>query len=112
MAAARDAKAVPITPRPGQSVEPTVERPQERWWPELRGAHALHARGIECSMSRKGDCWDSRRELGTLKRELEGIEAMESRTAATISVGEHIDGFYTSSVAILRSTTPAPSSSS
>lgn len=35
LAAARDAGAVVITPRPGQSVEPTVERPQERWWPAL-----------------------------------------------------------------------------
>jgi L-ascorbate metabolism protein UlaG (beta-lactamase superfamily) len=35
LAAARDAGAVVISPRPGQSVEPTVERPQERWWPAL-----------------------------------------------------------------------------
>jgi hypothetical protein len=26
---------VVVTPRPGQSVEPTEERPQERWWPDL-----------------------------------------------------------------------------
>jgi len=35
LAAARAAGAVVITPRPGQSVEPTVERPQEHWWPAL-----------------------------------------------------------------------------
>jgi L-ascorbate metabolism protein UlaG (beta-lactamase superfamily) len=35
VAAARDENAVLITPRPGQSVEPTAERPQERWWPQL-----------------------------------------------------------------------------
>jgi L-ascorbate metabolism protein UlaG (beta-lactamase superfamily) len=35
LAAAHSAGAVIITPRPGQSVEPTEERPQERWWPEL-----------------------------------------------------------------------------
>jgi L-ascorbate metabolism protein UlaG (beta-lactamase superfamily) len=35
IAAGRKADAVVIAPRPGQSVEPTVERPQERWWPEL-----------------------------------------------------------------------------
>ena len=35
LAAARNAGAVIITPRPGQSVEPTVERRQERWWPAL-----------------------------------------------------------------------------
>ena len=33
--AARDAGVVLITPRPGQSVEPTVETPHERWWPDL-----------------------------------------------------------------------------
>jgi L-ascorbate metabolism protein UlaG (beta-lactamase superfamily) len=33
--AGRDAGAVVISPRPGQSVEPTVERPQEHWWPSL-----------------------------------------------------------------------------
>jgi L-ascorbate metabolism protein UlaG (beta-lactamase superfamily) len=36
LVAGRDAGAVVISPRPGQSVEPTVERPQERWWPSLR----------------------------------------------------------------------------
>jgi L-ascorbate metabolism protein UlaG (beta-lactamase superfamily) len=35
LAAARDAGVTVISPRPGQSVEPTVERPQERWWPAL-----------------------------------------------------------------------------
>jgi L-ascorbate metabolism protein UlaG (beta-lactamase superfamily) len=35
LAAGRLTGAVVIAPRPGQSVEPTVEKPQERWWPEL-----------------------------------------------------------------------------
>jgi L-ascorbate metabolism protein UlaG (beta-lactamase superfamily) len=35
LAAGHDAGAVVVTPRPGQSVEPTEERPQERWWPDL-----------------------------------------------------------------------------
>ncbi len=35
VAAARLAGAVVITPRPGQSVEPTEEKPQERWWPDV-----------------------------------------------------------------------------
>jgi L-ascorbate metabolism protein UlaG (beta-lactamase superfamily) len=35
LVAARDTGAVVISPRPGQSVEPTVERPQEHWWPAL-----------------------------------------------------------------------------
>ena len=35
LAAARDSGAVLISPRPGQSVEPTVDKPQQRWWPAL-----------------------------------------------------------------------------
>jgi len=35
LAAGNAAGAVVIVPRPGQSVEPTEERPRERWWPEL-----------------------------------------------------------------------------
>jgi L-ascorbate metabolism protein UlaG (beta-lactamase superfamily) len=35
VAAGNSTGAVIITPRPGQSVEPTEERPQERWWPNL-----------------------------------------------------------------------------
>ena len=35
LVAARDAGAVLISPRPGQSVEPTEEQPKERWWPTL-----------------------------------------------------------------------------
>ena len=35
LAAARGTDAVIICPRPGQSVEPTAERPQERWWPTV-----------------------------------------------------------------------------
>ena len=35
LAAGHSAGAVVITPRPGQSVEPIEEKPQERWWPKL-----------------------------------------------------------------------------
>ncbi|HEY2408438.1 MAG TPA: MBL fold metallo-hydrolase, partial [Polyangiaceae bacterium] len=35
LVAAHDAGTVLVTPRPGQSFEPTLERPQERWWPAL-----------------------------------------------------------------------------
>ena len=35
LVAGRDAGAVVMSPRPGQSVEPIVERPQEHWWPAL-----------------------------------------------------------------------------
>lgn len=58
---------------------------------------ALDARGIECSMSRKGDCWDNavaESFFSTLKRELEGIDDFASRDGATLSIGEYIDGFY------------------
>jgi putative transposase len=58
---------------------------------------ALAARSIKCSMSRKGDCWDNsvaESFFSTLKRELEGIDAFESRAGATLSIGDYIDGFY------------------
>ena len=58
---------------------------------------ALENEGIECSMSRKGDCWDNavaESFFATLKRELEGIEDFESWEAANISIAEYIDGFY------------------
>jgi len=58
---------------------------------------ALDARGLKCSMSRKGDCWDNavaESFFATLKRELNGVEAFESRTAATLSIGDYIDRFY------------------
>ena len=58
---------------------------------------ALAARSIRCSMSRKGDCWDNsvaESFFSTLKRELEGIDAFESRAGATLSIGDYIDGFY------------------
>jgi L-ascorbate metabolism protein UlaG (beta-lactamase superfamily) len=35
LAAAREEDAVVISPRPGQSVEPTMETPVEHWWPAL-----------------------------------------------------------------------------
>lgn len=58
---------------------------------------ALQARGFECSMSRKGDCWDNavaESFFATLKHELENIEGMESRAAATLALRDYIDGFY------------------
>jgi putative transposase len=60
---------------------------------------ALESRGIKCSMSRKGDCWDNavaESFFATLKREMEGIDSLESRAAADLSIGEYIDGFYNS----------------
>jgi transposase InsO family protein len=58
---------------------------------------ALEARGIECSMSRSGDCWDNavaESFFSSLKRELEEIDDLESRAGATHYIGEYIDGFY------------------
>jgi putative transposase len=58
---------------------------------------ALEIRGIECSMSRKGDCWDNavaESFFATLKREMENADDLENRSAATLSISEYIDGFY------------------
>ena len=58
--------------------------------------NALEAGGIECSMSRKGDCWDNavaESFFASLKRELD-IDDFESWEAANLSIGEYIEGFY------------------
>lgn len=58
---------------------------------------ALETRGIECSMSRKGDCWDNavaESFFATLKREMDNADDLETRASATMSIGEYIDGFY------------------
>ena len=58
---------------------------------------ALEARGIECSMSRSGDCWDNavaESFFSSLKRELEEIDDLESWAGATHYIAEYIDGFY------------------
>jgi transposase InsO family protein len=57
---------------------------------------ALDARDIECSMSRKGDCWDNavaESFFASLKREMENIDELESWATATLSVREYIS-FY------------------
>ena len=58
---------------------------------------ALETRGIECSMSRKGDCWDNavaESFFATLKREMDHADDLECRASATMSISEYIDGFY------------------
>lgn len=58
---------------------------------------ALENGAIECSMSRKGDCWDNavaESFFASLKRELEEIDDLASRAGATLHIGEYIDGFY------------------
>jgi transposase InsO family protein len=58
---------------------------------------ALNAHAIECSMSRKGDCWDNavaESFFASLKREVEEIESFESRAQARATIAEYIDAFY------------------
>ena len=58
---------------------------------------ALETGAIECSMSRKGDCWDNavaESFFASLKRELEELDDLESRAGATLYIAEYIDGFY------------------
>lgn len=58
---------------------------------------ALEDRGIECSMSRQGDCWDNavaESFFASMKREMENIDDLESWAGATLSIGEYIDDFY------------------
>ena len=59
--------------------------------------HLLRSHGIECSMSRKGDCWDNAAMesfWGTLKTELVNHERYETREQARASVFEYIEVFY------------------
>jgi len=58
---------------------------------------ALEERGIECSMSRKGDCWDNavaESFFASLKREVEQIEALQSHAHANVILADYIDKFY------------------
>jgi transposase InsO family protein len=59
----------------------------------------LHDRGIVCSMSRKGDCWDNavaESFFSTLKAELVYRTDYVSRSQARASVFEYIEVFYNS----------------
>ena len=58
---------------------------------------ALAANGIECSMSRKGNCWDNavaESFFHTLKTELVHHEDYRSRSEAKASIFEYIEVFY------------------
>ncbi len=58
---------------------------------------ALATHGIECSMSRKGDCWDNavaESFFASLKREVEEIDRLESRAQAVLILGDYIERFY------------------
>jgi putative transposase len=60
----------------------------------------LSAQGVECSMSRKGNCWDNavvESFFGTMKAELEDeVTAGASRAVARSAVADYIDNFYNS----------------
>jgi putative transposase len=59
----------------------------------------LEANGIECSMSRKGDCWDNavvESFFGTLKCELILRRSWSTRRAVVEAIGEYIELFYNS----------------
>jgi len=57
----------------------------------------LAARGIRCSMSRPGDCWDNavaESFFATLKRELLQRTTWPTRAAATQALTDYIEGWY------------------
>jgi putative transposase len=59
--------------------------------------NALDAYGLECSVSRKGDCWDNavaESFFASLKREVEEIDQFGSHSQANAVIGEYIDRFY------------------
>jgi len=59
--------------------------------------NVLETHGIECSMSRKGDCWDNavvESFFATLKKELIHRQAWCTREQARAAVHEYIGGFY------------------
>jgi transposase InsO family protein len=58
---------------------------------------ALKHHGVVASMSRRGDCWDNAPAesfFATLRVELTDHERYASRAAATVSIGDYLDGFY------------------
>ena len=58
---------------------------------------ALDVHGIECSMSRKGDCWDNavvESFFGSLKTELDAEDHWRTRAEARYDVFEYIEVFY------------------
>ena len=57
----------------------------------------LAARGIVCSMSRKGNCWDNaiaESFFATLKREAVPSDGYPSRAAAHAAIADYIENFY------------------
>jgi len=57
----------------------------------------LDAHALECSMSRKGDCWDNavaESFFASLKREVEEIDQLETPAHGHAVIGDYIDRFY------------------
>jgi len=57
----------------------------------------LKEHGIECSMSRKGNCWDNavvESFFGTLKTELDAAQGWDTRAEARSAVFEYVEVFY------------------
>lgn len=57
----------------------------------------LKINGIQCSMSRKGDCWDNavmESFFATLKKELIHRQKYETRASARHSIFEYMEVFY------------------
>jgi transposase InsO family protein len=57
----------------------------------------LNAHGIECSLSRRGSCWDNavvESFFGTLKRELVYRRYWQTRSEAASAIHEYIEVFY------------------
>ena len=62
-----------------------------------RYREALAAAGIECSMSRRANCWDNavaESFFGTLKNELIYRRPWLTREQASDAIGEYIEIFY------------------
>ncbi len=60
-------------------------------------ARRMHAAGITCSMSRKGNCWDNavvESFFGTLKQELIHTRSWKTRDEARAAIHEYIEVFY------------------
>jgi putative transposase len=59
--------------------------------------NSLSQRGLICSMSRKGDCWDNavvESFFSTIKAELLDDDTWPSKAAAENAIAAYIDGFY------------------
>jgi transposase InsO family protein len=75
-----------------------LRRPLERkQYASDRYREALDAQCIECSMSRRADCWDNavaESFFGTLKNELIYRRPWLTRKAARDAISEYIEIFY------------------